>query len=453
MPTEGEEAVANIAARLAGVPAALERLPRRPCCEAAAARPRRRPAPDRSRSPSSATLDRAGRGDNFFPGLVAPARRGRRAAARELRPAAPAAATRGHRRVRPLPARRAGPARPGEGGRRPRALRAGLALLPRRHGRPRGDLRLGLRGARTGSRPRCARSPTRSSPGGTVDEAVAALDADPARTHRRARRAFRDWMQELADRAIAELARHPLRHPRADPPHRVLHRPDQRRRHLLHRPERGLHPPGRMWWAVPRGHRRRSPPGARSPPSTTRACPATTSRSPRPPYRAELLNRWQRLMCWVSGHGEGWALYAERLMDELGYLDDPGDKLGMLDGQALPGRPGDRRHRHAPGAGDPARTTRSASTRASAGRRSSGWSSCAQHCRMEDEHPALRDQPLPRLARPGAVVQGRRADLAAGPRRRQGPHGAAFDLKAFHRAALDLGLARPRPAAPALARL
>jgi uncharacterized protein (DUF885 family) len=24
----------------------------------------------------------------------------------------------------------------------------------------------------------------------------------------------------------------------------------------------------------------------------------------------------------VSGHGEGWALYAERLMGDLGYLDD-----------------------------------------------------------------------------------------------------------------------------------
>ena len=32
--------------------------------------------------------------------------------------------------------------------------------------------------------------------------------------------AFRDWMQELADRTIAELA-DPLRHPRADPAHRV----------------------------------------------------------------------------------------------------------------------------------------------------------------------------------------------------------------------------------------
>ncbi len=52
-------------------------------------------------------------------------------------------------------------------------------------------------------------------------------------------------------------------------------------------------------------------------------------------YRRELLNRWRRMMCWVSGHGEGWALYAERLMAELGYMDDPGNYLGLLDGQSL----------------------------------------------------------------------------------------------------------------------
>ena len=37
----------------------------------------------------------------------------------------------------------------------------------------------------------------------------------------------------------------------------------------------------------------------------------------------------------MSGHGEGWALYAERLMQDLGFLDDPGDVMGMLDGQRL----------------------------------------------------------------------------------------------------------------------
>ncbi len=52
-------------------------------------------------------------------------------------------------------------------------------------------------------------------------------------------------------------------------------------------------------------------------------------------YRADLLNRWQRLLCWVSGHGEGWALYAERLMADLGYLDDPADRLGMLMAQSF----------------------------------------------------------------------------------------------------------------------
>ena len=38
---------------------------------------------------------------------------------------------------------------------------------------------------------------------------------------------------------------------------------------------------------------------------------------------------------WVSGHGEGWALYAERLMADLGYMDDPGNRMGLLDGQSL----------------------------------------------------------------------------------------------------------------------
>jgi uncharacterized protein (DUF885 family) len=51
--------------------------------------------------------------------------------------------------------------------------------------------------------------------------------------------------------------------------------------------------------------------------------------------QAESLTRFQRLGVAISGHGEGWALYAERLMHELGYLDDPVYELGWLAGQAL----------------------------------------------------------------------------------------------------------------------
>ena len=48
----------------------------------------------------------------------------------------------------------------------------------------------------------------------------------------------------------------------------------------------------------------------------------------------ERLSRFQRVE-FVSGHGEGWALYAERLMDELGYFDNAAVELGYLSAQAL----------------------------------------------------------------------------------------------------------------------
>ena len=49
----------------------------------------------------------------------------------------------------------------------------------------------------------------------------------------------------------------------------------------------------------------------------------------------ERLNRFQRNRVWVSGYGEGWALYAERLMDELGAFSDPGYEMGYLSAQGL----------------------------------------------------------------------------------------------------------------------
>lgn len=46
------------------------------------------------------------------------------------------------------------------------------------------------------------------------------------------------------------------------------------------------------------------------------------------------LTRFQRTEAWTSGHGEGWALYAERFMDELGAFNDPGLEMGHLSAQA-----------------------------------------------------------------------------------------------------------------------
>ncbi|MET8009141.1 DUF885 domain-containing protein [Streptomyces sp. NPDC005271] len=50
---------------------------------------------------------------------------------------------------------------------------------------------------------------------------------------------------------------------------------------------------------------------------------------------ADQLSRYQATVGMVSANAEGWALYAERLMDELGYLSDPERRLGYLDAQMM----------------------------------------------------------------------------------------------------------------------
>ncbi|GAB2672647.1 DUF885 domain-containing protein [Thalassiella azotivora] len=50
---------------------------------------------------------------------------------------------------------------------------------------------------------------------------------------------------------------------------------------------------------------------------------------------APRLSVYQTTIGSVSATTEGWALYAERLMDELGYLSDPGARLGYLDAQMM----------------------------------------------------------------------------------------------------------------------
>ncbi|MCQ0021779.1 DUF885 domain-containing protein [Streptomyces somaliensis DSM 40738] len=50
---------------------------------------------------------------------------------------------------------------------------------------------------------------------------------------------------------------------------------------------------------------------------------------------ADRLSRYQATVGMVSANAEGWALYAERLMDELGFLPDAERRLGYLDAQMM----------------------------------------------------------------------------------------------------------------------
>ncbi len=92
--------------------------------------------------------------------------------------------------------------------------------------------------------------------------------------------------------------------------------------------------PGRMWWSVPPGVEEFNTWREK----TTvyhEGVPGHHLQIGQAVYNRDQLNLWRRLVCWVSGHGEGWALYAERLMEEFGYMDDLGDELGLLDGQRM----------------------------------------------------------------------------------------------------------------------
>ncbi|MGZ4611676.1 MAG: DUF885 domain-containing protein, partial [Kineosporiaceae bacterium] len=52
-------------------------------------------------------------------------------------------------------------------------------------------------------------------------------------------------------------------------------------------------------------------------------------------YVAPQLSRYQTSIGSVSANAEGWALYAERLMDELGFLADAAARIGYLDAQQM----------------------------------------------------------------------------------------------------------------------
>jgi len=170
-------------------------------------------------------------------------------------------------------------------------------------------------------------------PGGSVAAAAAALDADPDRRIH-GRDALREWMQGVADATIAELNGAHFDIPPPACRIEAMIAPTEDGGIYYTGPSEDWTRPGRMWWALPAGVDDFSTWKE----LTTiyhEGVPGHHLQVAQIVFMRDELNRWQRLYGFVPGHGEGWALYAERLMDDLGYLADPGDKLGMLDAQLL----------------------------------------------------------------------------------------------------------------------
>ncbi|MEU1970324.1 DUF885 domain-containing protein [Microbacterium sp. NPDC019599] len=170
-------------------------------------------------------------------------------------------------------------------------------------------------------------------PGASVEEAVALLEADPSR-RLRGTDALQRWMQETSDRAVEELGRTHFDIPEPIRRLECMIAPTKEGGIYYTGPTDDFSRPGRMWWSVPEGVEEFD---------TWRelttvyheGVPGHHLQIAQAVYNRAELNSWRRLLAGTSGHAEGWALYAERLMQQLGYLDDPADRLGMLDGQRM----------------------------------------------------------------------------------------------------------------------
>ena len=173
----------------------------------------------------------------------------------------------------------------------------------------------------------------RIKPGSTWDEAVDHLESDP-RYIIDGETDFQVWNQELIDTTIAELngthfdIAEPIRRCEA-----MIAPPGGAGAMYYTGPTEDFSRPGRTWY--PTLGRTRFHLWREVSICYHEGVPGHHLQIAQATYLADQLSRYQRLAGFVSGHGEGWALYAERLMGELGYLEDPAYELGQLAASAM----------------------------------------------------------------------------------------------------------------------
>jgi uncharacterized protein (DUF885 family) len=171
------------------------------------------------------------------------------------------------------------------------------------------------------------------APGATLPEAVNLIEADPARVIE-GTEAFQRWNQQLIDATIDALdgvhfdIAEPIRRCEA-----MIAPPGGAAAMYYTGPSEDFTRPGRTWY--PTLGKTRFPLWREVSICYHEGVPGHHLQVAQVLYLSDRLTRFQRLAGFTSGHGEGWALYAERLMGELGYLDDPAFELGMLSAQAM----------------------------------------------------------------------------------------------------------------------
>jgi uncharacterized protein (DUF885 family) len=166
--------------------------------------------------------------------------------------------------------------------------------------------------------------------GASVDEATAILDES---AYVDGEDTYLDWLRERHARAVAALDGV---HFDIAPPLRaidvVLARSSTSGAAYYTPPTEDLSRPGRTWWPV--RDRDRFNTWHELTTVFHEGVPGHHLQVGAAATAGDSLSRYAKCT-FISGHGEGWALYAERLADELGWFDEPGTRLGMLAASAL----------------------------------------------------------------------------------------------------------------------
>lgn len=166
-------------------------------------------------------------------------------------------------------------------------------------------------------------------PGASVAEVLARLDKECSVT---GEESYLDWLRSAHDRALETASEHfdipePLRALDV-----VLAYGSASGSPYYTGPAEDGSRPGRTWW--PLGGRERFATWSELSTVFHEGVPGHHLQIGIAGLAGDSVSRYARVHS-VSGHAEGWALYAERLADEMGWFSERGTRLGMLAGSAL----------------------------------------------------------------------------------------------------------------------
>jgi uncharacterized protein (DUF885 family) len=171
------------------------------------------------------------------------------------------------------------------------------------------------------------------APGGSLRDALDVLQKDPARAaHSQAE--FRDLMQARLEVALSDLQGSHFDVP--EPIRRVdvkMAPPGGSLGAYYVAPSEDFARAGSVWWS--KGDKQELPLFDEVSTAYHEGFPGHHLQNGLQMLAGDRVSRLQKLVIWYSGSGEGWALYAEDLMDELGYLDKPDYVMGKLASEML----------------------------------------------------------------------------------------------------------------------